>query len=115
MSLFITTVDFIALYIICHKYSDAAVGKVFTAVVSDGINEGLCATKVPSKEEFASSLIHCGVLCTVEPNCTYFSHIGETQRCLIFDSLPTTFASVESCYSYGILVSIAIYLYLSIS
>src|SRR6218665_838361 len=104
----ITTVGFIALYIICNEYSDAAVGKVFTAVVSDGINEGLCATKVPSKEEFASSHIHCGVLCTVEPNCTYFSHIEETQKCLIFNSSPITFASVSSCYSYKTLVSIAI-------
>jgi len=107
----ITAVCSIALYIIviCHKYSDAAVGKAFSAVVPDGNNGGSCAIEVYSKEEFTSSFIRCGVFCTVEPNCTYFSYMEETQRCLTFDSLPTIFASVDSCFSYGILVSFAIY------
>src|SRR6218665_385270 len=109
MHLSIAAVGFIAVHmIICHKYSDAAVGKAFIAVVRGGNNGGSCAIEVYSKEEFASSLILCGALCTAEPNCTYFSYMEETQRCLIFNSLPITFASVESCYSYGILVSFAI-------
>src|SRR6218665_532027 len=108
MPLSLKAIAFITLCIICQKHSDAAVGKAFSGVVPDSNIGGSCATEVPSKEEFASSLIHCGVLCTAEPACTYFSYMEETQRCLIFDSLPTTFASVASCYSYGILVSVGI-------
>ena len=88
--------------IFCVAISDAMLAKSFSLEFDE---DGICAMDTPSAEHFSSAFIQCGVLCVNKPECLQYNHIQATSSCELFNYLPSSFTSINSCRSLKSTVS----------